>query len=96
MSTANRRKTGPKRKNAGLPPSRLQSFLDVEGITSARLEAETGISRQSMTKIRAGRDVRRKTMLRILTGVRNLTRRDVGIEELFDLDPNGSTKSPAT
>lgn len=67
--------------------TRLQRFLDAEGLTSAKLEKETNISRQAMTKIRAGQDVRRKTMLRILAGVRALTRRAVRMEEIFELDP---------
>ena len=66
--------------------TRLQSFLDAEGLTSARLESEAGISRQAMTKIRGGSDVRRKTMIRILAAARRLTGRLVRMEELFDLD----------
>jgi DNA-binding Xre family transcriptional regulator len=72
-------------------PSRLQAWLDQNGFTSADLEADTGISRQSMTKIRAGADVRRRTMMRILVGCTTLARRKVSMEEIFDLDP----ESPA-
>lgn len=66
--------------------TRLQSFLVTEGLTSAQLEKEAGISRQAMTKIRAGSDVRRRTMLRILIAARTLTGRQVAVEELFELD----------
>jgi hypothetical protein len=83
-----RQKRGPKPRNAtGAAKTRLQKWLDAEGFTSAQLEAVTGISRQTMTKIRAGSDVRWKTMVRILRGVRTLSQRNVGMDEVFDLDP---------
>jgi hypothetical protein len=44
-----------------------------------------------MTKIRAGADVRRRTMMRILVGCTTLAGRKVAMEEIFDLDP----ESPA-
>ena len=66
--------------------SRLQRFLDAEGLTSAALEEKTGIARQSMAKIRAGRGVRIETMRRILRGVRELTGRAVTMNEIFDID----------
>jgi len=80
-----RQKTG-RPPRAGTPVTRLQTFLDAHGFTSAQLEGATGISRQSMTKIRAGRDVRRKTMLKILQGLRSLTKRRVAMDEVFELD----------
>lgn len=39
-----------------------------------------------MRKIRLGTDVRRTTMLRILRAARDLTGREVELNELFDLD----------
>jgi predicted transcriptional regulator len=78
----------PQRERLRKQKTRLQAFLDDAGLTSAQLEAETGISRQSMTKIRGGRDVRRHTMTRILKGVRVLTGRSVTIDELFDFEPD--------
>lgn len=66
--------------------TRLQKWLDTEGLTSAQLERVTGIPRQSMTRVRAGADVRQKTMARILQGARALAGRRVSIEELFDFE----------
>ena len=87
MNAARGRRSGRPRKK-DTPDTLLQAFLDANGLTSAQLEAETGISRQSMTKIRAGRDVRRKTMMKILRGVRALTKLRVRMDELFELDPD--------
>jgi DNA-binding Xre family transcriptional regulator len=75
----------------GQPPTRLQEWLDRNGFTSAQLEKEIAMSRQAMTKIRAGGDVRRKTMVRINRGCSHLARRPVAMDEIFDLDP----ESPA-
>lgn len=69
------------------PTTKLQKFLDANGLTSVQLESVTGISRPSMSRIRAGGDVRRKTMLRILDGARTLVRDPVRMDELFDLEP---------
>jgi hypothetical protein len=66
----------------------LQLWLDENDFTSAQLEEETGIGRQSMTRIRAGGDVRRKTMMRILRGARKLKGAKVTMDELFDCDPD--------
>lgn len=63
-------------------------WLDENGFTSAQLEQKTGIGRQAMTRIRAGGDVRRKTMMRIVRGARELKGEKVTMEELFDLDPD--------
>jgi DNA-binding Xre family transcriptional regulator len=80
-----------------MPPGRettpLQRWLDDRGLTSAQLEAATGLSRQAMTKIRAAvGDVRRTTMLRILDGACTLAERRVRMEEIFDLDPEKWTE----
>ena len=85
--------SGPGSSKSTAKPSRgektrLQQFLDAHGITSAQLEVATGIARQSMTKIRAGRDVRRNTMLRILCGLRALVGPTVQMGDLFDLEPD--------
>jgi hypothetical protein len=69
-------------------PSRLQEWLVREGFTSAQLEAESRIGRQSMTRIRGGGEVRRKTMLAILRAARALKGGYVAMDELFDLDPD--------
>ena len=71
--------------------SRLQDWLRRNGFSSADLEKEVAICRQSMTRIRRGADVRYRTMLRILRGCRRLARRDVRMEEIFDLDPDSAT-----
>ncbi len=65
MNTSRRQRPGraPRKIQSA---TRLQAWLDTNHFTSAELEALTRVSRQSMTKIRAGADVRRKTMLRIL------------------------------
>jgi predicted transcriptional regulator len=70
------------------PHTLLQKWLDANGFTSVQLEAVTGIGRQSMSRIRAGGDVRRKTMIRIVKGAARLTGRKVTMDELFDLDPD--------
>lgn len=75
----------PKARTAA--KTRLQQWLDDHEFTSAQLEAETGIARQSMTKIRRGQDVRMKTMLRILKAARRMKGPEVQITDLFDLDP---------
>lgn len=67
--------------------SRLQRWLDSNGFTSAELEEATGIGRQAMTKIRAGADTRRRTMIRILGGCCTLAKRKVTIDEIFNLEP---------
>jgi predicted transcriptional regulator len=67
----------------------LSKFLERNNLTSAQLEIASGISRQSMTRIRAGhRDVRLSTIIRIVRAARRLTRRQVQAHELFDLDPD--------
>ena len=76
--------------------SRLQQWLDAHAYTSAQLERATGMSRQSTTQIRRGRDLRLTTMLRILRGCRALASRTVMMDEIFDLDPDSpSNASPA-
>jgi hypothetical protein len=87
VNAAVRQKTGPKPKSVGLAKTRLQVWLDTQGLTSAQLEAVTGICRQTMTRIRAGSDVRWKTMLRLLRGARLLTGEPIRMDDLFDLDP---------
>jgi predicted transcriptional regulator len=88
VSTANWRKTGRAPATRERKQTRLQSWLDENELTSAQLEEKTGISRQAMTKIRAGGDVRRKTMMKILKGARELKGATVMMDELFDLDPD--------
>jgi len=72
--------------------TRLQRWLDSNRFTSASLEqaiviaTATTISRQSMTKIRQGADVRLSTMIRIKRGAESLAGRAVNIDELFDFD----------
>jgi transcriptional regulator with XRE-family HTH domain len=68
--------------------TRLQEWLDTNGFTSAQLERVTKMSRQSLGQIRNGRDVRRRTMLRLLRGCRALAKRPVQMDEIFDLDPD--------
>jgi|tagenome__1003787_1003787.scaffolds.fasta_scaffold18736869_1 hypothetical protein len=77
-------------RDSGDPPppkSRLQSWLAGNGFTSASLEVAIGMSRQGMTKIRGGADLRLSTMRRILRGARQIAKRDVQMGELFDLEP---------
>lgn len=68
--------------------TRLQLWLAENGFTSAQLEETSGIGRQSMTRIRGGGEVRRKTMLKILRGARELKGPEVSMDDLFDLDPD--------
>lgn len=78
-----RPRTGPKPNRR---PVKLQLWLDANGFTSAQLEEASGICRQTMTQIKAGRDIRHMTMKRILRGARVVAGRRVGIEELFDFE----------
>ncbi|MEO8381735.1 MAG: hypothetical protein ABI779_18885 [Acidobacteriota bacterium] len=48
-----------KRVEKNRPATRLQRFLTAHELTSVQLESATGISRPSMSRIRAGGDVRR-------------------------------------
>jgi hypothetical protein len=82
-----RRRTGRPPATPGGQQTRLQRWLDENGFTSAQLETASGVGRQSMTKIRGGGDVRRKTMIRILRGARKL-KPGTTMDELFDLDPD--------
>lgn len=77
----------PRARVAASPITRLQMWLNENGFTSAELEEVTRICRQTMTKIRAGGDVRKKTMIRIARGAGVLAGRPVRMDELFDLDP---------
>jgi hypothetical protein len=65
----------------------IPEFLKEERLTSAQLERASRTSRQAMTQIRAGRDVRLSTMHRILAGARREARRAVEMKELWDLNP---------
>lgn len=78
----------PSRGRRTFRDSRLQQWLNANAYTSAQLERETGMSRQSTTQIRGGRDLRLTTMLRILRGCRALALRKVVMDEIFDLDPD--------
>jgi transcriptional regulator with XRE-family HTH domain len=84
----------PKKRTEGtsspLPQTRLQQWLDDRQLTSAQLETKSGISRQTMTKIRAGSDLRKKTMIRIARAASVLAATPVLMDELFDLDPFSS------
>lgn len=89
MSTGKRRKTGRTPARTGDDSTPLQRWLDDNGFTSAQLETTAGIGRQSMTRIRGGGEVRRRTMIKILRGARKL-KADVTMDELFDLDPDSA------
>lgn len=86
MTESNRQLGGPTK--TGAKRTRLQGWVDENGFTSAQLEVASGISRQSMTKIRAGADARKRTMLRILSAARKLKGPEVQMNDLFDLDPD--------
>jgi predicted transcriptional regulator len=88
VSTPVRKRPGRRLTDTTAKTTPLQAFLDANDLTSAQLEAEAKISRQTMTKIRKGRDVRRKTMLKILGGLRRLLGRKVEMHEIFNLDPD--------
>jgi hypothetical protein len=79
------------------PRTRLQRFLKQRGIPSARVEAKlrermgaAAPSRRQFERWRFGRvDVRRKDMVRILWGAREVADDpSIQIDDLFDLDPN--------
>lgn len=88
--TGSKERPKPGNMSRTRPSTRLQRWLDANGFTSAQLEKEIGMSRPSMTRIRGGRDVRRRTMIRILAGCRALANRKVHMEEIFDLEPEDS------
>lgn len=90
MQRGRRPKKRPAGKAPPVEPTRLQQWLDDRQLTSVQLEEKSGISRQSMTKIRAGSDMRKKTMIRIARGASLLAERPVLMDELFDLDPFSS------
>ena len=88
MNTSMRRKIG---SHVGGQPhggTRLREWLEANDVTSAQLEKETKISRQSVARIRKGADIRRSTMIRLLRACRVLARRTVQMDEIFDLDPD--------
>lgn len=72
------------------PTTRLQAFLDANGIPAARLEAAAGMSRQHLRRIRLGQDIRLSTARRILHALRRITGRKVAVEEIFDFDSEES------
>lgn len=68
--------------------TRLQTYLDENGIPYVFVATEARVSREQLARWRLGRsDIRRKNMVRILGAVRKKTP-DARIEDLFDLDPN--------
>jgi transcriptional regulator with XRE-family HTH domain len=83
----------PGRRRRTFHDSRLQQWLNAHGFSSAELERATGMSRQSTTQIRGGRDLRLTTMLRILRGCRALASRKVVMDEIFDLDPDSPSNA---
>ena len=88
MNISMRRKSGSHTSGRPHGGTRLLEWLEANGFTSAQLEKATKITRQSIGQIRRGRDVRRSTMIRLLRGCRALARRNVPMEEIFDLDPD--------
>ena len=77
--------------------TRLQQFLDRNGVPSARVEAflrnrlgGRAPVRKTVARWRQQRgDIRRKDMVRVLWAVRMASDNpDVRIDELFDLDPD--------
>lgn len=70
----------------GESPVRIQEWLRKEGLSSAQLEAASDTRRTTMQKIRAGRDVRLSTIKKVLKGAREVSNRQVAVEELFDFD----------
>jgi predicted transcriptional regulator len=67
--------------------TKLQRFLDSEGISSAAIEKRSGIARPTLYHIRLGRDVRLSTMRRILRSIRKESGREVRMEEIFEIEP---------
>ncbi len=68
-------------------PTKLQRFLEAEGIRAAAIERRSGMSRPTFLRVRKGRDVRLSTMIRILRAIRQETGRRVRMDELFEIDP---------
>jgi transcriptional regulator with XRE-family HTH domain len=88
LEISTRRKTGSQTSGRPHGGTRLVEWLEANGFTSAQLEKKTKITRQSVGQIRRVRDVRRSTMIRVLRACRALAHRKVGMEEIFDLDPD--------
>lgn len=74
------------RTTASNPRTRLQVFLDANHIVAARLEAEAGLSRQHLRRVRQGQDIRLSTARRILRALRQITGRKVAADEIFNFD----------
>lgn len=88
---------GPALRRGPHRETRLQQYLDRNGIPSAWVEGRLrerlqgrAPSRQQLGRWRLGRvDPQRTDMVRILWAVREAAaKRDIRIEELFDLDPD--------
>lgn len=81
MNIGSRRRPGPGRSRI-----LIRHWLKRNGFSSAQLEIETKIHRQTMTAIKNGRDIRLSTIVKILRGARALAKRRVAVEELFDFE----------
>jgi predicted transcriptional regulator len=84
MTTSTSKRRGSSRRSEA---TQLRRFLKANGLKSAQVEREVPISRQTMTRIKRGGDLRLSTMRRILSGVRRVAGRAVEMNEIFDLDP---------
>jgi predicted transcriptional regulator len=67
--------------------TKLQQYLDANGISASAVERASGMARASFRKVRQGRDPRLSTMCRILRAVRNAGQADARMADLFDLEP---------
>jgi transcriptional regulator with XRE-family HTH domain len=94
VSTPTRQTNGTEPRSRTHSGTRLKEWLAANGLTSAQLEREIHMTRQSMGRIKRGQDVRRRTMIRLLRGCRALAHRKVMMEEIFDLDPDSPVNAP--
>ena len=75
--------------------TRLELFMERNGVTPLNLARRAGISRQHLYRIRKGKgDPTRATIKALTLAVRDILNRHVGPSELFELgdDPRPATK----
>jgi transcriptional regulator with XRE-family HTH domain len=66
--------------------TRLEQFLQANGIKPGNLAEETGVSRQYLLKLRQGLSEPTRFMMVVLaTGARRILHRKVRVQELFNL-----------
>ena len=77
---------GPRNVSA---KTKLQAYLDREGIPAAWVEKKGGFARETFRRWRSGGvEMKRKQMVRVLGALQRITQKPIRMEEIFDLDPS--------